>query len=569
MSISSEPNHAGAIQQIFSSSSMHEVGKAQILQVLDVTRVEGDRYRLVLSDGESVAQAMLASSLNHLVITGQITEKIMLSLDEYVCSMVNDMRIIIVLRVHAVDEMPVMSVPPPASDAFIPIRSLSISSSYRSWSIKCRVILKTTMRTWKNERGEGHCFSVDLIDRYSDTIRATIFNAVADQLYDVVQSNRVYIISSARIQVSSKKYNPLSHHYQLTIEHANQMVPDTNTTNVPDTSIPMQQFTFMKINMIASTMSEPAGQMIDVIGVVIVMQPIITVRTHEHHGIRKRQLTVMDETGHIDLTLWANNADVTTAANCPFVICIKNANVTEFDDQTMIATTAQSQVLVDPLMEQAESLKRWYTTSATAITATSLSSLSSSSSSSPLASRTDWSSPTQLAQRTTLGSITEKRLGQDKVDWITVRITIINVGHDINNLPYYPSCPVCTKKVIQSSDTAGWFCDACNQSYLTPRPRYVLQVQCADASGTRWITAFDGVATKILAGTTATDLVAMRQRNDLTNYQRVLQGAINRQFFFRVRLKCSDVIVASRSSSVAALAIDVVETQYDIDNDRP
>ena len=545
----------------------------------------------MLTDGNSVAQAMLSAELNELVVAKKITQQAMLSLDEYMCTVINATQVIIVIRARVIDTPPqadsvvISSLAAAASataelnndndaneNAFVCIKSLNIESSYRYWAIKCRVILKSAVRTWKNDRGEGRCFSVDLIDKDGDAIRATLFNTIADQLHTMLCVNHIYIVSGARIQVTNRDYNPLPHSYQLTIEHPNQIKPVARD----DISIPKQQFSFIKMNVISSSSMINSGHLFDVIGMAIRMQPIVTVSPSKQtrSEIRKRQLTVIDETGQIELTLWGNNIVESPEPSCAFVVAVKNANVTEFGGETMIGTNTQSQVLIDPQIREAESLKIWYVQAAPQTVNFSASSMSY-----------DASVPTtthnwHTGRRTPLASITENRLGQVRIDWITVRVTIVAVGHDSNNIPCYPSCPVCTKKVIQSANIPGcWHCDACNQTYSAYQPRYVLNVHCADASGTRWITAFNDVATKILGNISAADLCAMAESAD--RYNSVLQSAIGRQFFFRVRLKRSvdtshgtDInpllsLSSSDGHRVRALAIDLVVTEYDINTDRP
>lgn len=49
------------------------------------------------------------------------------------------------------------------NDAFMPIKALNQFSS--DWVIKARVLKKTDLRQWKNARGEGWLFNMDLVDR--------------------------------------------------------------------------------------------------------------------------------------------------------------------------------------------------------------------------------------------------------------------------------------------------------------------------------------------------------------------------------------------------------------------
>jgi len=82
-----------------------------ILQVLSAKKVNAanqaqDRYRLILSDGDHFAQAMLTTSLNHLVAgdTPTIGKNAVVKLQTYAVNVVQNRRIIIVLAVELVDD---------------------------------------------------------------------------------------------------------------------------------------------------------------------------------------------------------------------------------------------------------------------------------------------------------------------------------------------------------------------------------------------------------------------------------------------------------------------------------
>jgi hypothetical protein len=81
-----------------------DVSFIPILQVLEVKSVEDQRYRIVLSDGECFHQAMLATQLNGLVISGAIREFAIVSLAEFVTAFLNNeqRRIIIIIDIQKV-----------------------------------------------------------------------------------------------------------------------------------------------------------------------------------------------------------------------------------------------------------------------------------------------------------------------------------------------------------------------------------------------------------------------------------------------------------------------------------
>lgn len=62
----------------------------------------------------------------------------------------------------------------------------SLSPYQNKWVIKARVTSKSSIRTWKNAKGEGKLFSMDLIDE-SGEIRVTAFKEQCDRFYDMIE----------------------------------------------------------------------------------------------------------------------------------------------------------------------------------------------------------------------------------------------------------------------------------------------------------------------------------------------------------------------------------------------
>ena len=94
----------------------------------------------------------------------------------------------------------------------------ALSPYSHKWTIKARCTHKGDIKTWHNKNGEGKLFSANFLDESAE-IRATGFNDQCDMLYDVIQENSVYYISSpCRVQPAKKQFSNLKHDYELTFE---------------------------------------------------------------------------------------------------------------------------------------------------------------------------------------------------------------------------------------------------------------------------------------------------------------------------------------------------------------
>merc|ERR1711871_125931 len=97
---------SGCIQRIYNQDS--DVSAA-VVQVLDVKKLGAQggtgapRYRLVLSDGVHYQQAMLATQLNDTIDMENLKPNTLVKLDEVICNVVQDRRIIIVLGMTPMD----------------------------------------------------------------------------------------------------------------------------------------------------------------------------------------------------------------------------------------------------------------------------------------------------------------------------------------------------------------------------------------------------------------------------------------------------------------------------------
>ena len=62
------------------------------------------------------------------------------------------------------------------------------------------MLLRKITKTWKNARGEGCLFSVELIDRDDGEIQGTFFNEACDDFYELIQEDKVYIFQGGCVK---------------------------------------------------------------------------------------------------------------------------------------------------------------------------------------------------------------------------------------------------------------------------------------------------------------------------------------------------------------------------------
>merc|ERR1719507_2929920 len=117
---------------------------------------------------------------------------------------------------------------------------VSLTPYQNKWTIKARVTNKSDIRKWSNSRGEGHLFSMDLIDG-SGEIRATAFKEQCDKFYNMIEVGKLYYISSCQLKTANRQFSTLNNEYEMTFRESTEVMPCNEET----TAIPTLQFNFV------------------------------------------------------------------------------------------------------------------------------------------------------------------------------------------------------------------------------------------------------------------------------------------------------------------------------------
>ncbi|KAJ6347700.1 hypothetical protein OIU76_004229 [Salix suchowensis] len=140
----------------------------------------------------------------------------------------------------------------------------------------------------------------------------------------------------------------------------------------------------------------------------------------------------------------------------------------------------------------------------------------------------------------TISQIKDERLGtSEKPDWITVPATVIYVKSD--NF-CYTACPImsgerqCNKKVTNNGD-GKWQCEKCDRSVDECDYRYILQLQIQDHTGITWVTAFQECGEEIM-GISAKDLHYLKhEQQDDEGFSKVLRQVLFSRYVFKLKIK--------------------------------
>ncbi|KAJ6463731.1 replication factor-A protein 1 [Mycena vitilis] len=493
-------------------SNVSLLDAAHILQILSIdgggsnTRstsnniINDSPYRLSVSDGEHVMQAMLATQLDHFVRENLIKNHTVVEV-RMSSNVVENRRLITILSLAVIQHVSAKigsptsivseSTPPPTSSftdrSIYPIEGLSPYQNH--WMIKARVVQKSDLKTFSNQRGKGHLFNTTLMDD-TEQIKATAFNAIATALHDKLQEGKVYLISGARVTIAKKQFSTLSHDYELLLDK------NTEIEECLDASVPNITYDFVPLGELEKQAQKSTCDIIAVVKKVGPLKEITTRGTNRQ--ILMRELSLVDSSGvSVQMTLWSKQAE---RFNTPeAVIAFKSVKVGDYGGLSL-SFSASSTMALNPDIQSAHSLRSWYDENGRNIVYQTY--------------RSSGGAVTKF-QRENICSIQEVKnsaansLELDK-DFST-RATIVFMKPDTM---WYPACqdPRCNKKVTQATN-GTWRCETCNQSYAKPKYRYIVSMACADWSDQAWLQGFNDVGETVF-GMTADEMVALKAKDD-------------------------------------------------------
>ncbi|XAR63809.1 hypothetical protein NMG60_11023902 [Bertholletia excelsa] len=401
---------------------------------------------------------------------------------------------------------------------------VSLNPYQGNWTIKVRVTGKGNMRTYKNARGEGCVFNVELTDEDGTQIQATMFNEAAKKFFDKFQLGKVYYISKGTLKVANKQFKTVQNDYEMTLNENSEVEEACNESNF----IPQTKFNFVPIDQLGPYVN--SRELVDVIGVVQNVSPTMSIRRKsDNETIPKRDITIADETKKtVVVSLWNDLATnvgqelLDMSDNSP-IVAIKSLRVGDFQGVSL-STLSRSVVMVNPDTPESKKLRSWYDSEGKEVSMASVGSGMSPTSNTGTRS--------MYSDRVSLSYITKNpSLGEDKPVFFNTKAYISLIKPD--QTMWYRACNTCNKKVTDAVGS-GYWCEGCQKNYDECSLRYIMVVKAADASGEAWLSVFNEQAEKII-GCSADELDKMKSQEGEGNpYQMKLKEATWVPHIFRV-----------------------------------
>ncbi|KAF8408394.1 hypothetical protein HHK36_007544 [Tetracentron sinense] len=324
---------------------------------------------------------------------------------------------------------------------------VSLNPYQGNWTIKVRLTSKGNLRTYKNARGEGHVFNVELTDEDGTQIQTTMFNEAARKFYDRFEVGKMYYISLEEVSGEG-------------------------------TFIPETKFNFVQIDQLGSYVS--GKELVDVIGIVQNVSPTMSIRRKNNNEmIPKRDITIADESKKtVVISLWNDHAtnigqELLDISETSPIVALKSLKVGDFQGVSL-SSLSKSTVLLNSDIPESKKLRSWFDSEGKGTSMASVGSGMISTSKSGMRS--------MYSDRVCLFHITSNpSLGEDNTPVffsIKAYISFIKPEQPM----WYRACKTCNKKVTEAIGS-GYWCEGCQKNDDECNLRYIMVVKVSDASG--------------------------------------------------------------------------------------
>lgn len=476
-----------------------------IVQIISIAKKE-TFVRVIISDGTFYSQSILAADQG-----AEFKEFDIVRLVDYNLGSIKNVKVIIISKMDKVQPFfevigsptpleikvkedsqtiaynlkdPELPGPDPESqldddDLYLPICALNLTSS--DWTIKARVIEKSSIRVWDKPNSKGKLFDCILTDRKGDQIKGAFFNAAVDLFFESIQIGFVYSFSGGNVRSSNKAYSSILNDLEINF--------DKNSTIrklQDDPKIPLLTFNFVFIDYLPKL---SINTTVDICAIVCEMSEPVKLNARNGGELIKRNLVVSDHTEcSIEVTLWNDLAELAEFNSLDVgdrpILCFKNFKLRDFNRLSLSSEKIVSKVVFDTSgISQAQFLREWKERKKQIYPSTPLTEKKEKNA--PLKTiaeiKAEWNNPliyTKTEFFRIIGVINKIQLSEEKAIW-------------------YQSCERCKKKVL--NDSFGNFnCEACGHCHNECGFRYICNLNISDCSGFFYATAFDDVMTSLL-----------------------------------------------------------------------
>ncbi|EAN32381.2 replication factor-a protein 1 (rpa1) family protein [Theileria parva strain Muguga] len=401
----------------------------------------------------------------------------------------------------------------------VPLTKISDLTLYTpKWSIRARVVFKSEIRKFNNQRGESQLFSVDLCDSNGE-IRAVFFGESVNKWYSFLEEGQVYSISGGQLKPANKRFNNLKHTCELILDESSHIQLFQN-----DESIPSFCYSFTPLDQLQDVKS---GETIDVIAIVVTAKDVQKINNKSTgNNVEKRDFLLCDSTNTtVWVTSWGQKTQLFNyqGENSHPLVCLKGVKVGEWQGKKL-DVQGSTQVICEPVIPEALKLRKWWNENSQNVNFQQE------------VSKTTNSTFNKLCTISHIISSTNQGLQFKSIDsngMVFTTRALIEVLKDTNFC--FPSCTGCRKKM--TNDQGIWYCPKCNSS-TNPVHLYILNIKIVDETSHIWATAMSDVGESIM-GIKAYKLIKLMENGpsdeNEKNFVNYFEDARLTEYIFKIK----------------------------------
>ena len=387
--------------------------------------------------------------------------------------------------------------------------------------IRGRVTKKEDLRPFKTKKIDGQVFNIQITDgshEPKNVIKGSFFNETAEKFEDFLKEGCVYVFSGALTQPRNRSFNHTKHDVELKF-NAKTTIEVCNESKF----IPLQSNNFTSISEIENLDNHCE---IDVLCCMLAVGDEKDVNLKNGEACRKRNYVIFDEScKSITLAVWHVNSEKEPKGldllQQKIPVAIRNLKVNEFRGRNVITMPATVIQPVDQLPTTIKRLSNFleFVKKKDTDQITSIANAQQFTASNGINLITNLKFIYDNASEA-IQNLEAPKDGKKKVKFYSVLASVAYIPR--KNILYL-ACPKegCMKKADLTEDNR-YYCEKCNYSFETPKPRFLGNIHLIDHSGSLWAMVNSQAVGEKLFGISAKECweLSKHSEHELLNHQK-------------------------------------------------
>ncbi|EHY65078.1 hypothetical protein NERG_01524 [Nematocida ausubeli] len=372
----------------------------------------------------------------------------------------------------------------------------------KAWSIKAKVVSKTTVREYMKDGRAGKVFSIIVTDGESKC-NIIFFTEFVDGFFDKIQIYKTYEITGGALKLANKKYVEDIHDYEIFVDRSFTITPTENMLNA------------VKMPSVVTRISRLREKMSEVVSLLVVIMTVgeieTVIRKKDQATMKKRTLKVGDDSGEaVPFVLWEETADMDFSVGD--VLLLENVRVSEYQNMPQIGMARDGIISFNPELPEVFKLKGWYNKNEGTFSVAE-----------------PRKSVGRERQKTKL-----EEVKANGMEYATVKCTILYISE---KSVMYPSCPMdnCNKKVEHPAESPeNYYCSKCDRIYTNCSQSYSVSASIADDTSSVWLSLFGDSASVLFNNLKAVEMEDL-STEDHDEYKKTIAKSIGEEMVIRIR----------------------------------